>query len=282
MDIAQVRARLRNMAREFLPADDAELLGSLVRPAVSLRPGPSAAGSGSYLGGTPRLAAGTDWPRWHGRALSLVAVIDLADLSRLDTGLPLPGDGYLNVFYEVDDQPWGFDPAHRGAWRVLYCSADAVAPYPLETPSDATTFGPVGLESVQTSTVPSWNELILEPLFKRSPDEAAAMFDRLDNAQPDNNGHQVGGWPALIQNPVQLESQTAANGLNTGDGSGFDDPRFAQLEAEADIWRLLLQIDSDDAAGWRWGDAGRLYFMLREADLARHDWDQTWMILQCF
>ena len=285
MDIAQEQARVTNMASEFLPAADAALLGSLVRPAVSLRRGANGAGGAggarSHLGGSPRLAVDAQWPRWQGRALSLLAVVDLGDQSRLDTGLALPEDGFLNVFYEVDEQPWGFDPAHRGAWRLRYCPAGAVAPSPLEAPPGATTFGHVGLQAVQISSVPSWNELVLQALFERLPHEASALFDRLDNARPENVGHQVGGWPALIQNPVQLESQMAANGLNVGDGSAFDDLRFPQLEAEADVWRLLLQIDSDDQAGWMWGDGGCLYFMLREADLANQVWDQTWMVLQC-
>jgi uncharacterized protein YwqG len=44
---------------------------------------------------------------------------------------------------------------------------------------------------------------------------------------------------------------------------------------------LLLQIDSDDAIGWTWGDAGRLYFWIRKQDLAARRFDRVWTILQC-
>jgi len=48
-----------------------------------------------------------------------------------------------------------------------------------------------------------------------------------------------------------------------------------------DEWKLLAQIDTDDDAGWMWGDAGSLYFGIRNADLARSDLDRAWMVLQC-
>jgi uncharacterized protein YwqG len=28
-------------------------------------------------------------------------------------------------------------------------------------------------------------------------------------------------------------------------------------------WRLLLQLDTDDAAGMKWGDVGTLYFWIK-------------------
>jgi uncharacterized protein YwqG len=35
--------------------------------------------------------------------------------------------------------------------------------------------------------------------------------------------------------------------------------------------QLLFQIDSDDAAGFQWGDCDRLYFLLRQDELAARD-----------
>jgi uncharacterized protein YwqG len=31
-----------------------------------------------------------------------------------------------------------------------------------------------------------------------------------------------------------------------------------------------------------WGDSGRLYWWIREADLAEGRWDATWLVLQCY
>jgi uncharacterized protein YwqG len=52
-----------------------------------------------------------------------------------------------------------------------------------------------------------------------------------------------------------------------------------EWERQGERWRLLLQLDSDDA--WMWGDCGRLYFWVHEADLARGDFSRAWMVLQC-
>ena len=38
-------------------------------------------------------------------------------------------------------------------------------------------------------------------------------------------------------------------------------------------WCLLLQVDSDDAAGIMWGDAGRVHFWIRQDDLKARNFD---------
>jgi uncharacterized protein YwqG len=73
----------------------------------------------------------------------------------------------------------------------------------------------------------------------------------------------------------------ASNGVNTG-GSGEDDARRADLQEGITDWRLLLQIDSDDSLGTMWGDAGRIYFWIREQDLKNRDFAKVWLVLQCY
>lgn len=71
----------------------------------------------------------------------------------------------------------------------------------------------------------------------------------------------------------------------------FGYPQCVQDEEE--LWDgdpngniLLMQIDTDvdrDASlGWMWGDAGRLYFMIRREDLARRRFEDVRLILQCY
>jgi uncharacterized protein YwqG len=50
--------------------------------------------------------------------------------------------------------------------------------------------------------------------------------------------------------------------------------------ANRDEWQLLFQIDGDETAGIVWGDAGRLYCMIRRDDLERRDWAACWFSLQ--
>jgi len=46
-------------------------------------------------------------------------------------------------------------------------------------------------------------------------------------------------------------------------------------------WRLLAQIDSDDAAKMMWGDVGKLYFMIRPDDLRARRFGQARFAWQC-
>jgi uncharacterized protein YwqG len=45
---------------------------------------------------------------------------------------------------------------------------------------------------------------------------------------------------------------------------------------------MLLQVDSDERTDMQWGDGGRIYFWMRQADLAARRWNESWLHLQCF
>ena len=61
----------------------------------------------------------------------------------------------------------------------------------------------------------------------------------------------------------------------------YRDPRRKALEPGADDWGLLLQLDSDETAGFMWGDVGMLYYWIRKQDLAKNRFDRVWMAQQC-
>ncbi len=44
----------------------------------------------------------------------------------------------------------------------------------------------------------------------------------------------------------------------------------------------MLQVDSDDEAGMMWGDAGMLYYWIRDDDLAARRFDRAWCVMQCY
>ena len=92
--------------------------------------------------------------------------------------------------------------------------------------------------------------------------------------------HRLGGVPHEIQNPMEAECELARRG---------EDPLalpYSRREEIAEVakarWRLLLQVDSDEAAGTMWGDAGMLYYWIRDDDLAARRFDRAWCVMQCY
>jgi uncharacterized protein YwqG len=269
----------RALIDQALPPAAAALVRREVRPAVALSHAPAAPDRRSRLGGGPSLDRSERWPDYLYKPLSFLALIDLAEFAPLSGGTGLPTSGLLNLFYEVDDQPWGFDPDDRGAWRVI--PADPASASPRAAPDGATTYPEIPLVGTRIPTIPDWAEDVLQTFEGRDMDAYLDLHGRLDATNPPGPRHQLGGWPMLIQNPWQRECQMASNGIDVGGPEGYEDSRAAALEAGVDDWIMLAQIDSDDDAGWMWGDVGALYFAMRRQDLAEREFDRAWLVLQC-
>lgn len=269
----------RRLIEEALSAADAATLLAEIRPAVALSHAPAAPDRRSHLGGVPLLDPGEPWPEYLDRPLSFLALIDLAESAALSDGTGLPTSGLLNFFYEVDDQQWGFDPADRGSWRVIPAArATAVR---RDAPDRATTFAEIGLVGQRIVTIPSWGEDAITALGGHVMDAYLDLADRLEADDPSGPRHQLGGWPLLQQGPWQRECHLASNGIYVGTPEGYEDPRVASLAAGVNDWIMLAQIDTDDDAGWMWGDGGTLYFAIRRQDLATRSFERAWMVLQC-
>jgi hypothetical protein len=152
--------------------------------------------------------------------------------------------------------------------------------------SPQTTTAPAGLALAEVPlraaaevTLPDGEEPVLSEL---RDDERDAYYELLEALLvEDEPVHRLGGWPQLVQGELWLGAQLASSGVYVGDPEGYRDPGVPALEAGAVDWRLLLQLDSDEAAGTMWGDAGRLYFTARQADLTRGAVEEGWFELQC-
>jgi uncharacterized protein YwqG len=272
---------LRPLAHDLMGPDDGERIVDLARPAIRFtHPTTSPAGA-SRLGGSPVLEGQTAWPSWRDRPLSFLGLIDLGAVDASGTDLPLTSTGLLNIFYDIDEQPWGFDPEHAGGWRLVEARPDRAAVS--EAPDGITTFPETLIEAHPILTIPDWDEETLRDLPHERADGLLTLGERWDEVSGtgDYSMHQLGGWPDLVQGPIQLECQLASNGIYMGDGTWRGNSTAEQLVRSADDWLLFLQIGSDRALDWMWGDEGLLYFALRNEDIRRRVFDRTWMVLQC-
>lgn len=246
----------------------------------SLAPGSSKAG------GNPDLPDDVEWPRKEGRPLSFILQINLTDLHVYECAAVLPSQGLLSIFYDAEDQPWGFDPKDRDGWKVMYSDAPATALGRRDSPqgdSEALGFRECRLFFEPFVSLPPWE--VFESVRPKLTDDEFDLLEAFQRQlQPeDATGlhHRMLGHPDRIQGDMTLECQLVSHGLYCGNASGYEDARAEKLEETKHVWKLLLQVDTDDNAEMMWGDMGRLYFWIREEDLARRDFDKAWMILQC-
>jgi uncharacterized protein YwqG len=255
----------------------------LRKPAVLLHR--TAMESSSYLGGNPPAFAGFRWPEWNGRPLGFVASIDLGRFSAIHW---LPKSGRLLFFYDIEKQPWGYEPKHRGAWAVLYV--------PEATPITGVVAFPSGLGakarlprmhvSSRVVSIPPPYDLSPFAKQKQSEGDITRTCDAIEALRDAQYGpcprHQIGGYADPVQGSEMVQScQASSLGIDLGAYPDTLPPHVeARLEGAAD-WRLLLQIDSDEDLEVMWGDCGRIYFWIREQDARKLDFRNAWLILQC-
>ena len=285
----------------------AGLWASYARPNIKLMPTSSldvdtTPQGNSKLGGEPDLPVGADWPTrpayryprekddfrapsaWETGPLHFVAQINLRDVASVGSDLRLPSSGLLLFFYDVDVQPWGFDPNDAPGWRVLHVGEGV----PIERRSN-----PAGgssktrpIELMPSEGLPEW-AWIEENVHSDVRDGREWFLEQLQKLTEDDlerisyGGHAFGGWPYLVQNPMELECEMVSNGVYAGSPEAYAHPRMSEFQERAADWRLLLQINSDDELDWMWGDSGKVYFLCREDDIANKRFERAWTILQC-
>lgn len=261
--------------------DISALVAPLATPAIHIVS--DSAPAFSHFGGSPNLPSGISWPERNGSKLGFLARLSLTEIQRT---LPLdwlPQSGALLFFYDMEKQPWGFDPKDRGSWAVLLVPD-------LGIPTEQLNGGPNGNESPFPHRNVSFRRIDALPSLERdsmralnlTDEESDAYFAISDLPFHDLPKHQIAGCPAPVQgDDMELECQLASNGLYCGDSSGYSDPRVSSLAPGATNWRLLLQFDSDDDLGVMWGDCGTIYYWVEADEAKSGNFSNTWLVLQC-
>lgn len=259
-------------------------INAVSRPCIRLQLSPEeeadiAVGS-SKMGGAPDLPIGSPWPTELASEtpLSFIAQINLAEVTTADEQGLLPCHGLLSFFYSAEQEAWGYDNKDRDKFKVLYFdgSPDELhrMPFPDTLDVDAR-FEPCVLIPQLEISLPSWESNLLDFLTESEQESLYALEE--------GNVNKMLGHADTVQNSMELECELVTNGIYCGDSSGYASPQAKALEPNAANWRLLLQVDSnEDECSMMWGDAGRLYFWIREQDLKNKNFDASWVILQCY
>ena len=252
----------------------------------------------SRIGGKPAVSTGFEWPYYEGttyddpvpknRPLSFMAQINLKEVAPFDKKGLLPDSGILSFFYEMYTQTWGFDPADKGSARVYY--------FPDEDSLNLEDF-PEDMEDDFKCPEFSveFEEHVSMPDCSEFPDRYdlgwEENIDCLSKAgyEIDEGGNvtKLLGYSDTIQHPMYEQCEAVTRGWRRGnkeDIAKIPDKEKADIRANASEWMLLFQmgtVDSDDYE-LMFGDSGHIYFWIKKNDLAARNFDNVWLILQCY
>lgn len=248
---------------------DAQRVLQTARPCAQLGPGrkqPKPAQAESKFGGAPDVAPTFTWPSFEGRPLAFLAQVRLSDVGpEVRHSLGLPADGLLGFFFEAAKQPWGYHPSQQGAGLVTFnpdVAAVAPALVPARVPAQLR-FPERKMGFLERTVLPERHAAAFEALAL-DPATVAAYGEVRETLQDSEPGplHLLGGHAQAILGAMEKEWEPPST------------------PADVAPWRLLLQLDSDEALTTSWGDDGRLYFWVRQDALARCDFSGAWCILQ--
>lgn len=260
--------------------------------------GQSAIGS-SKFGGYPHLPEGFEWPYFEGstyddvtsnRPLSFLAQINLKDVSAYDTEHVLPAQGWLYFFYETETMLWGFDPKDKGCARVYFHDAGTANLKETRPPKDMPRdyVFPELLFSFDTKpNLPDFEEFA-EHYVDCACDQYEAAQNSLGYFRPDtdDNYTKLLGYADIIQNDMLTECEKVTRGVYTGDGSvKLGRKQSKEIHKRSTDWTLLFQmgtVNNEEGFELMWGDCGCIYFYIRKSDLQCRNFNEVWLILQCY
>lgn len=209
-----------------------------------------------------------------------LARMDLAEIRAAGGPDWLPAEGRLHVFLDMGVQAQDFEPEQPGACIVRWETGDAP---PLSPPADLKPRSRIAPFPLTFQSRISHADERVDIDWKRlTRDEERTLDAAILGFLSPEPAHQIGGYPGNLQGDV-MEIQCAAASARGGDirNLGDEDPTPADFAAARD-WRLLLQVDSDPAAGFDWIQNGRLYFWVHEAEARAGDFSRVFVLAQFF
>ena len=254
----------------------------------------------SKFGGQPDMPEGFAWPYYkyiddneteQSRPLSFLLQINCGEVSAYDKDRLLPDTGMLYFFYELDSMKWGFDPKDKGSAAVYYFDTGGLVrqPFPRDLAPE------YRLQEMQVAfaakrDLPDYEEFAENNTAEEYDfEEYGGQRTEFGYTEEEGNRSKLLGYADVIQNSMLLECEMAANGIYTGDGGVFafrnlSEERRKALSENCKQWRLLLQLDSVSKGNFElmFGDCGHIYYYIREGDLAGRNFDNCWLILQCY
>jgi hypothetical protein len=247
-------------ARDRRAAETRRVIGrikGMARPALVMAP--TDQDVRSRLGGEPDFLAEAAWPIGPEGPLGFLGQFDLATVREAGGPEWLPVTGLLQAFH---DERWGEADQVR---LILTPGSDRRRTDPPANVPDHWRYAEVPVAFERQTSLPSLDWLGVDPRgLEPSGPAWGELAELAGNLARPKALHQLGGYPDEIQSErMAVSAEFTARGLATPAFSASFPP---EVSSRVEAWRLLLQIDSDDATGMGWMDGGRLYVFILEAD----------------
>lgn len=274
------------------------------------------AGKGaSKIGGKPDVPKDFEWPVYEGkdfeditkeRPLSFIAQINLKDVAPYDTEELLPKQGILSFFYEMYSMEWGFDPANKGCAKVYYFPDEnelEAMDFPAELEKDAIISEMKILRMRNEGSLPVYEQILPElEKLKKTEGIVCDNLEEYDECLQScgvlkfeegmeyyyewaSRRIKLLGNPDVLQNRMEEECEAVTRGYYLGKSwSDVPEQEREEIWEESKDWMLLFQVGRIDGGGdeYLWEDQGNLYFWIKKQDLKAQNFENVWLILQCF
>ena len=245
----------------------------------------------SKIGGKPYLPKDFIWPYYQELPLSFLAQINLKEVNSLDKDRLLPSKGMLYFFYELETEEWGYKPQSKGCAKVFYyedISNFSLIDFP-ENMEDDYKIPEFKVNFKSNISLPSYEDFYLflkeHDTFKEQDISFSDFIPLYDDLFiPDNNYTKLLGYPEVIQNPMEEECEAVTRGFDMGGVESYPKKYQKEIRSASKDWILLFQMDTVETSDYElmFGDSGHIYFWIKKEDLANKNFENIWLILQCY
>lgn len=230
--------------------------------------------------------------RVKNRPLSFLMQINCEEVHKYDKESLLPEKGMLYFFYELFTMTWGFSPQDRESAKVFYYDGEIEDLVPADFPEDMEKDCIIPESKINFE---SMNDYPIDFLDYYDPDDSDEEMNRKEKEfekELDELGYKADttkllGHPELIQGEYWEECEGVAR-KNIYYGSApikySSDEVKKSIKENAKDWILLMQMSELEIGdyGLYFGDSGKIYFNIRKEDLKNKNFDDVWLILQCY
>ncbi|WP_425250713.1 YwqG family protein [Fusobacterium polymorphum] len=197
----------------------------------------------------------------------------------------------LYFFYELETQEWGYELKNKGCAKVFYyedISNFSLIDFP-ENMEDDYKIPEFKVNFKSNISLPSYEDFYLflkeHDTFKEqdiSFSDFIPLYDEL--FIPDNNYTKLLGYPEVIQNPMEEECEAVTRGFDMGGVESYPKKYQKEIRSTSKDWILLFQMDTVETNDYElmFGDSGHIYFWIKKEDLKNKNFEDIWLILQCY